>query len=194
MKTTQYAGYPRLVHNCAGQHSKAKRGSFMAARKLLALILLLVILSGCANSDGASSDPVHQDPEEMTEDPAEPSGIPSTEGIVKTFEFDGLTLEISNVVEIKKGHSFDGMENWEYDIYVVSSGAVAKVLTADTFLDEENGSPHANWAFLDSDGGRIDIMDGMEPLEITENILGIYDTESSLYVLGFEMYNIGEQN
>ena len=43
----------------------------MAARKLLALILLLVILSGCANSDGASSDPVHQDPEEMTEDPAE---------------------------------------------------------------------------------------------------------------------------
>jgi len=32
-------------------------------------------------------------------------------------------------------------------------------------------------------------MEDMEPLEITENILGVFDSESSVYVLGFEMYD-----
>lgn len=163
----------------------------MAVRKLLVLILTLVILSGCSNSEREYSDPGQQDPEEAEDGFTKPSDVPSTEGAVKTFEYDGLALEVSNVVETKKGHSFDGMENWEYDIYVVSSGAIAKILSADTFIDEESGLPHANWAFIDSDDRRIDIIDGMEPLEITENILGIYNTESSVYVLGFETYNTG---
>ena len=34
---------------------------------------------------------------------------------------------------------------------------------------------------------QVDIIDDMEPLEITEDMLGVYDTESSIYVLGFEM-------
>ena len=89
--------------------------------------------------------------------------------------------------EIKQGSCFDGMETCVYDVYVVYPGAMAKVLNADTFIDEETNLPHASWAFSTSDDERIDIMDDMEPLEITEDMLGVYDTESSIYVLGFEM-------
>ena len=85
------------------------------------------------------------------------------------------------------------METWKYDIYVVYPGAIAKVLNADTFIDEETNLPHANWAFLTSDDERIDIMDDTEPLEITEDILGVFDPESSVYVLGFEVYDDNSQ-
>lgn len=79
-------------------------------------------------------------------------------------------------------------------VYVVYPGAIAKILNADTFIDEETNLPHANWAFLTSNDERIDIMDDMEPLEITGDMLGVYDTESSIYVLGFEMYDDNSQN
>ena len=85
-----------------------------------------------------------------------------------------FSLEVSNVKEIKQGSCFDGMETCVYDVYVVYPGAMAKVLNADTFIDEETNLPHANWAFSTSDDERIDIMDDMEPLEITEDtIFGI---------------------
>ena len=106
---------------------------------------------------------------------------------MKTFQYNDFSLEVSNVKEIKQGSCFDGMETCVYDVYIVYPGAMAKVLNADTFIDEETNLPHANWAFLTSDDERIDIMDDMEPLEITEDMLGVYDTESSIYVLGFEM-------
>lgn len=85
------------------------------------------------------------------------------------------------------------METWKYDIYVVYPGAIAKVLNADIFIDEETNLPHADWAFLTLDDERIDIMDDTEPLEITEDILGVFDPESSVYVLGFEMYDDNSQ-
>ncbi len=133
------------------------------------------------------SDPAQPDPGQSAETPAEPSAAPAEKGTVKTFEYGELTLEVSNVKEVKQGSCFDGMENWEYDVYVVYPGAVVKILNADTFIDEETDLPHASWAFLVSDDERVDILDGMEPLEITGEVRGVYDTESSVYVLGFEM-------
>lgn len=91
--------------------------------------------------------------------------------------------------ETNQGSSYDGTEIWKYDIYVVFPGAIAKDLNADTFIDEENNLPHAGWDFLTSDDEQIDIMDDMEPLEINEDILGVFDLQSSVHVLGFEMYD-----
>lgn len=149
------------------------------------ILAMVLILSGCAGKNETPSEPVQPDLEQPTSNPAEPS----TDGTVKTFEHGELALEVSNVKEVKQGSCFDGMETWEYDIYVVYPGAIAKILNADTFIDEETNLPHANWAFLTSDDERIDIMDDMEQLEITGNMLGVYDTESSIYVLGFEIYD-----
>ena len=151
-------------------------------------LTMTLILTGCANKNGMSSKPVQPDSGQPASDPAEAATSP-TNGTVETFEYGDFTLEVSNVKEIKQGSSFDGMETWTYDIYVVYPGAIAKILNADTFIDEETNLPHADWAFLTSNGERIDIMDDMEPLEITGDILGVFDPESSVYVLGFEMYD-----
>ena len=52
----------------------------------------------------------------------------------------------------------------------------------------ENGEKYSNWAFYKKNDERIYIVDDMESIEITEDLVGIYDTESSVYVLQFEMY------
>ena len=158
------------------------------------ILAMALILSGCANKNETPSNPVQPDIEQSASNPVEPSVIPPAKGTVKTFEHGELALEVSNVKEVKQGSCFDGMETWEYDIYVVYPGAIAKILNADTFIDEETNLPTANWAFLTSNDERIDIMDDMEPLEITGDMLGVYDTESSIYVLGFEMYDDNSQN
>lgn len=150
----------------------------------LAMVLAILFLPGCSN-----------DPNGYSESPSTDAGLPVSdpvpegrdEGTEEVFEFEELSLKISNVKEIKRGSVFDGMTDWEYDIYVVYPGAVAEVVRADMFINEENGLSYADWAFLVSDGTRIDIVDDMEPLEITENLLGVFDPESSLYVLEFEM-------
>ena len=111
-------------------------------------------------------------------------------GEVKIFEYGNLKVEVSNVKEIKQGSStLDMAETWKYDIYVVFPGATVTIIKSDTEVDEESGSPRANWAFYLSNDSRIDILDSTEPLKITQDILGIYNQESSVYVLGFELYN-----
>ena len=157
------------------------------------ILAMLLLLSACANGNETPPEPTQSDSEQPAVTPSEPSAIPPAKGTVKTFERGELALEVSNVKEVKQGSCFDGMETWEYDIYVVYPGAIAKALNADTFIDEETNLPHANWAFLTSDDERIDIMDDMEPLEITGDMLGVYNTESSIYVLGFEMYDGNSQ-
>ena len=151
------------------------------------ILAMLLLLSACANGNETPSEPTQSDSEYPAVTPPEPSAISPAKGTVKTFEYNDFALEVSNVKEIKQGSCFDGMETCVYDVYVVYPGAMAKVLNADTFIDEETNLPHAKWAFSTSDDERIDIMDDMEPLEITEDMLGVYDTESSIYVLGFEM-------
>ena len=157
------------------------------------ILAMLLLLSACANGNETPPEPTQSDSEQPAVTPSEPSAISPAKGTVKTFEYNDFALEVSNVKEIKQGSSYDGMETWKYDIYVVYPGAIAKVLNADTFIDEETNLPHADWAFLTSDDERIDIMDDTEPLEITEDILGVFDPESSVYVLGFEMYDDNSQ-
>lgn len=154
------------------------------------ILVMVLILSGCTSKNETPPEPVQPDLEQSEPKPT----VSPTNGTVETFQHDDFTMEVSNVKEIKQGSSFDGMETWEYDIYVVYPGATAKVLNADTFIDEETNLPHANLAIMTSDDERIDIMDDMELLEITEDIIGVFDPESSVYVLGFEMYDASQEN
>ena len=44
----------------------------------------------------------------------------------------------------------------------------------------------ADWAFArNGEDWRLDIVDGMEPLEIVPDVVGVFDPESSVYVLRF---------
>ena len=49
------------------------------------------------------------------------------------------------------------------------------------------GSPCKFVAGQHGAGERLDVAMGMDPVAVTEDVAGIYDTEASLYVLRFEM-------
>lgn len=138
------------------------------------MLAALMLLPGCTSGDAAS---LQQD--------QEPSVSAEDDGTVETFEYGVLSVEVTGVKEKRLGSTFDGQETWKYDIYVVHPGAMAEILNAGTFIDLETRTPHADRAFLTPDGRRIDVMDNTEWVEITEDILGIYDPEPSLLVLGF---------
>lgn len=110
----------------------------------------------------------------------------ASEGNAELFKYGNLELEVTNVIEKKKHTASDGFESWEYDVYVVSDGARAFINNADMFYDD-NKKSHPNWAFYTENEERINIVSEMKPIELTSDIKGVYDPESSVYVLMFEM-------
>ena len=110
----------------------------------------------------------------------------ASEGKAEIFKYGNLELEVTNVIEKKKHTASNGFENWEYDVYVVSDGARAFINNADMFYDG-NKKTHPNWAFYTENEERINIISGMNPIEIKSDIKGVYDPESSVYVLMFEI-------
>ena len=103
------------------------------------------------------------------------------------FTYNNLDVEVTNVHETKKQTASDGFDSWEYAEYIVYPGAEVSIKNADMRLSE-NGDKYSNWAFYKKNDERIYIVDDKESIEITEDLVGIYDTESSVYVLQFEMY------
>ena len=110
----------------------------------------------------------------------------ASEGKAELFKYGDLELEVTNVINKKKQTASDGFETWEYDVYVLSKGARVFVNNADMFYDD-NKKVHPNWAFNTENEERINIVSGMKPIEITSDIKGVYDPESSVYVLMFEI-------
>lgn len=167
---------------------------------VLAMLLALLTLSGCGTRLDVTTEP---DPGSAQTEPGtsgesdtssqfapELSDTSQARGTVKQFEYGDFSVEVTNVKEVKRGTAIEDENTfWEYDIYVVYPGATATIKSADTFVDEETSLPHASYAFLVSGDSRIDILDNMGPMEITQDVQGIYSTESSLFVLGFEVYS-----
>ena len=110
----------------------------------------------------------------------------ASEGKAELFKYGDLELEVTNVINKKKQTASDGFETWEYDVYVLSKGARVFVNNADMFYDD-NKKVHPNWAFNTENEERINIVSGMKPIEITSDVKGVYDPESSVYVLMFEI-------
>ena len=109
-------------------------------------------------------------------------------GNKELFIYDDLRVEVSNVIETKKKTASDGFETWEYDVFVVSPASVATIIEADMFNDSE-GVEHSRWAFGMQDDTRVYISNTTKDIKITEDIIGIYNTESSVCVIGFEVKN-----
>lgn len=156
------------------------------------LITFMVFLTACQPTSAGDASSTPDEPERpAVEKPVQPEE-PAQVGTTEEFSYGDLRLVVTNVLEKRTGSVFDGMEDCEYEIYVVAPSAVVTVLEADMMDDTVDELPHADWAFLldpaDPNGdGRLDIVDGMEPVEITPEVLGVFDPESSLYVLEFEL-------
>lgn len=115
---------------------------------------------------------------------------PTQSGKTETFNYGGLKLEVTNVHEIKSERQTDDMgKPWEYKVFICCPGAKATVLDADMNNPElsADGKSHAKWGIMSSSGERTDIVDGMQPFDVTPDIVYIYDLESSMAVLKFEM-------
>lgn len=113
-------------------------------------------------------------------------GSYASDGKAELFKYGDLELEVTNVINKKKQTASDGFETWEYDVYVLSKGARVFVNNADMFYDD-NKKVHPNWAFNTENEERINIVSGMKPIEIKSDIKGVYDPETSIYVLMFEI-------
>lgn len=81
----------------------------------------------------------------------------------------------------------------EHAVFVYSPGATITVLAADMSdaAYSADGLAYPQWAILlnPGQGTRIDIIDDMEPIEITEEMLCIVHIESKMSVLDFVAYD-----
>ncbi|GBF72183.1 hypothetical protein PA598K_00420 [Paenibacillus sp. 598K] len=142
---------------------------------ILMTISILMLLIGCKTNNV----------------PAE-SMDPTQNGETKTFSYDGLKLEVTNVYEVRtESMNDDGGNSLEYSVFVCYTSATVTVISAD--MSDSNlsadGKSHPNWGVLLASGERKDIVDNMDSFPITPDMLGIYNLESSMYVLKFENKN-----
>lgn len=150
-------------------------------------VLMLLILFGCSNNT-IPSDKSESSASEVAPNPAP---TPTQSGTNEVFNYNGLSLEVTNVDSIHQKTYSDDMESWETDVFVVYPGATVTVLSADmneaSLYEDKIARP--KWGFLTSSYNRIEIVDGMEPMEITPDLLCVYNLEASTSILDFEMYD-----
>lgn len=109
-------------------------------------------------------------------------------GETALFEYGGLKMEISHVREVRRDVSGDGgPEPWEYPVYTVYPGAAATVLEAGMEKDG-GGAPRPTWFFYLDGDRRLDVVDGMEPVELTPETLGMVDGDGGAWLLRFEIW------
>ena len=136
--------------------------------------------SSSENSDNVESDSLSQMPE-----------TPNQLGTIEHFLYGNIEVEVSNVSETRQEtiRYADGSWEMEYSIFTCFPGAMITVLNADMSDPEyaEDQKPHPQWAIDTVSGTPINIVDGMEPIAVTSDYLGLYNKEASVYVLRFEM-------
>lgn len=110
-------------------------------------------------------------------------------GETRVFEYGGLKIEITNVREVGQDFCNDGgPELWEYPVYTVYPGAEAAVLEAD-MLEAGGGPASPQWFFyLEPENRRLDVVDGMEPVELTSEVMGMVDGDGGAWLVRFEVW------
>jgi len=107
-------------------------------------------------------------------------------GETALFEYGGLKLEISGAREVGRDFRNDGGR--EYPVYTVYPGASATVLAADMTEDEH---PSPRWFFYLEGDRRLDVTDGMEPVEITPEVLGLAGGDGGVWLARFVIWEDG---
>jgi len=115
------------------------------------------------------------------------------EGETKRYVYQNLEIELTNVLYDRTETMLDnGGGEWRYVVISCRPGAALTVVRADMSdpAYAEDGLAHPQWAILvdPADPSKsIRLTDGMEPVEITPEMRGVYNLESSLYVFRFEL-------
>lgn len=159
------------------------------------VILLLLVNTSCSKYNGGNLSPTQSNSTSDTCDSSildteqEPSNKMEPSKFEQLFQYNGLTMKLTNIKEIKQGIATDDLETWEYDIYVVYPGATM-VLLSETDVNESSVKlDYSNLGFFTSDCERISISSDMTPVEITNDIQGIVDGDANAWVIAFELYS-----
>ena len=122
------------------------------------------------------------------------SKTPAPESETKKYTYQNLEVELTNVKSDRtETMTGDGGNEWTYTVITYYPGAKLTVIKADMSdpAYSADGKAHSEWAILLDPADptkRIDIVDDMQPLNITSDMGGIFDPESSSYVFKFEPY------
>ncbi len=111
-------------------------------------------------------------------------------GETQVFTYKDFKVEVTNVENVRIEKMVDdGGTPWEYKIIEYYPKAIAKILEADMSdpTYSEDNKPHPNWGIELLHDEVIRITDDLDPFEITEDIVGIFNLEASLYILKFEI-------
>ena len=128
---------------------------------VVTIMLLLLTLTACNDDSPAVSE----------KDELDSTSFPSQGNLQETIRYA------------------DGSWEMEYSVFTCYPGAVITVLNADMDDPEyaEDQKPHPQRAIDTASGTPINIVDEMEPIAVTPDYLGLYNKESSVYVLRFEV-------
>jgi len=159
-------------------------------RKHLALVLVLIsvlCLFGCNKTETSLTNNLKNKKDIYSD--------MGTEEVFTTKEVwpdTNLQVKISNVKEVKTDTNSNDMETWDVKTYVVYPNAKVTVENADMMLNIDDGKKYPQWAFMinPDNNERIDIIDDMQPIQITEDIRYIYHIEGAVAGIYFEMVEI----
>ena len=152
------------------------------------LLVGLLAISGCGSEHEALP------PDSGVETPDTEAGETLPQGSVQTFTWGDLVLEVTNVYEIRtESRVDDGGEPFEETVYCCGPGAVLRVLQADMSdpAYAADHQAHPQWGLYDLESDeRVKIMDGMDPVALDETTDAVFNLESSLIVLSFELADV----
>lgn len=167
---------------------------------VLTVISITILFTGCnsttdnpkvtnTSSIASSASP---SPSQNTSQSTSETPVPESE--TKRYTYQNLEVELTNVKSDRtETMTDDGGNEWTYTVITYYPGAKLTVIKADMSdpAYSADGKAHSEWAILldpSDPTNRIDIVDDMQRLNITSDMGGIFDPESSLYVFKFELY------
>lgn len=156
-------------------------------KKLFALFLIVVsvlCLFGCNKIEPSLTDNLKNEGNNYSN-----MGTEEVFASKEVWPETNLQLKISNVKEVKIETATDTMETWEVKTYVVYPNAKITVENADMTLNVDDGKKYPQWAIMTNaeNTERIDIVDDMQPIQITKDMLNLYAIEGYIVCVRLEI-------
>lgn len=119
----------------------------------------------------------------------EPEAAPT--GITKSYIYGNFEIKLTNVKSDRiETMTDDGGNIWRFNVITYYPGATLTVINADMSdaAYSADGKAHPQWGIFLAEDKRIKITGDTQPFNITSDMVGIYNLESSLYVFKFAEY------
>ena len=178
-----------------------KKTCFLPFGMIFILIIVAALVSGCAvqneNQSETSAPPGAVSSPPVSATPPATPGESSSEstGESRRFTYQGLEIEVAGLKSYRnETYKDDGGSEVELIVINYLPGAKLTIIKpdmSDASLSAD-GKPHSKWGIdyqsKQATGDKYRITDETGVLDITPDMLAIYNLEASLYAIKFEAY------